>query len=280
MSLAPLEKLTFCPDSLTLDRMAAGSYNQVSPGSPPPDYSSLAAQDVTAGSNGFYVVDDLLGDLANQVVYGGSGNTFLNYGTPGGVPTLPTGFPVSTFANHPGIHTANTGALNDFGGLTCGPGQFFVVNPSSPTTTWNGIAYSPSVLTTADAVTWQIGPGFLQNGGLYHGWALQQNPVTNSGNIQLVESQAGSGSVIGNSTQAFAPGVWYKTQIVIKGTQVTGYVNGVQVVQGTSAVLNASANSGMIITKGCHYQKRTAFASGTIWSFLDRVSLSMAAAGR
>lgn len=236
---------------------------------------------MTAGNNGFYVVDDLLGDCPIQVVYGGTGGTTLTYGTPGGVPTIPSGFTAATFANHPGIHTASTAAANDFGGITCtASSQFFTVNPTSPTLVWNAIAYSPSVLTTADAVTWQVGPGYLQNSGLYHGFALQINPGTNSGNLQLIEAQAGGINVLSNSTTPLAPATWYKLQIVVKGTLITASVNGTQVAQATSTILTASANAGMILTKGCQYQKRTAYASGSIYSFLDRVSIGIATAGR
>ncbi len=255
------------------------------------DLTSLGLQDAAAAANGSYLVDDLFGSLPMITLLSGSGGAFYSYGTPAGIPTIPTGWTLAQLQGHPGLAAFTTNALNDVGGFNIGTTNGSVQNGgSSPNLTWSGVVSVPQVLSTSgDRYTWAVGP-FLSasNGTPTNGWGIAYTDNVSGGAFVLMEYQSAVQGPTPLGVLAAGPSAngWYKATIKVAGTTVTLTMSGASFgtqtysVSGTSAVLNSGANNGILFGFCGAAMKRTTFTSGSHFAFVDRAALSITGLGR
>lgn len=256
------------------------------------DITLLGLQDASAAANGAYLEDDMLGQLPLVALLssGGTGGAFYSYGTPAGVPTIPSGWTVGQLSGHPGLATFTTQALNDVGGFNIGTTNGNIQNPSSLPLTWSGIFAVPQVLSSAaDRYTFAVGP-FLSaaNGTPTNGWGIAYTDNANGGAFALVEYQSATQgpTVLGVLGASPTAGSWYKATIKVSGTTVTLTMSSPSFggqsysVSGTSAVLNAGANNGILYAFCGATMKRVTYTSGVHFAFVDRASLLVTGLGR
>lgn len=234
----------------------------------------LGPADMANYLSGTYWATDMLGNEPLTALTSGTGSMIYGLPTPGGAPTVPTGWTAAQLNQHLGFITTSTAALND-----AATGAIVQNVPAAnlfsgaPSWTATIVFTTPNVLSTAaDRYLFRVGWGSYNSASSLNGIYLSYSDNQNSGNWVLAQGQGatiGDNILVVGTIVAPVAGTWNTLQLTkTAGTKLmTATLNGTVIASGNAFSTDPMSGGGPAMSL-----VRNTFTSGTISAFMDYAS--------
>lgn len=227
---------------------------------------------IQAPVSGWFAISYGYGFFKKEVLFTGNGSNFVKGGatptpTPTGTPTpTPTGTPTPTSTPTPspgGILFSDNFEDGDANGWTVVNGSWSVVTDGTKvykqtSTTGEGLVYAGNsawtnyaveaklkLYTTGTAATGIIGR--YTNSNNYYLLRLH----IGYGKVELYKKSGGTFTLLQEAVMSINTNTWYTLKLVLNGTSLTGYVDGVQKVTATDSSISSGCIGVRAYTQSC-----------------------------